>query len=633
MNVLQIIFYNIITRLLNLNRTKKRLVQIGFDCFAIMVALFGALLLQSDLSIFHNLPRTFGLYFFIIVPSIIIFMKLGLYRAFIRYVSTEISILVMFGSCLSAFFFILAKLMFVPLILWSTAIIYTLFLFITVTGSRFTMRHLIRVSYLSKKKNVAIYGAGDSGSQLLLNLTSDTNYKVKMIIDDNQNFQGHRFYGFLIMSFEMACKKFEELGIDVVLLAMPSLSFSERQRVITKLNEYALQVKIIPTIKSLINGSSKITNFREISIDDLLERQGVEPIPDLLSKNIYSKSVLVTGAGGSIGSELCRQIIKLKPRELLILDVSEIAVYAISAELELEMQEIGVNIYKYVGSIQDRLFIANVLHKHKIDTIYHAAAYKHVPLMEQNVIQAIKNNTIGTMVLADEALRVGIESFTLISTDKAVNPTNIMGASKRMAELICQSLSLEDPLTKFSIVRFGNVLGSSGSVVPLFKKQIEAGGPITLSHPNVTRFFMTIREAVELVIQSNSLAQGGETFILEMGSAVKIKDLAFKMVKLLGLRPYFETETTEKGDIPIRITNLRPGEKMYEELSYNNNYGGTLHPRIKTVNENIKLSNNIRTLIDNLNLLLEAYDYDGIIKFLIENANYSPIKKSIKEIS
>jgi len=412
---------------------------------------------------------------------------------------------------------------------------------------------------------------------------------------------------------------------------MPSLNFIERQKIISNLNQYSVQVKTIPPIESLIKGSYELRNFKDISIDDLLGRQSIEPITELLSKNINSKSVLVTGAGGSIGSEICRQIINLKPRELLILDVSELAIYQIDTELQLKKQEVGLNIYKYIGSVQDQLFIANIFKHHKIDTIYHAAAYKHVHLMEINVIEAVKNNTLGTMILADAALRAGVKSFTLISTDKAVNPTNIMGASKRMAELICQSLSQTDSLTKFSIVRFGNVLGSSGSVVPLFKKQIEAGGPITLSHPDITRFFMSIKEAVELVIQSSSMSEGGEIFILDMGEAVKIKDLALKMVKLVGLRPYFKTDTTRRGDILIHITNLRPGEKMHEELSYGSKYNATLHPRIMTVNEKITLSNNIRTHIKNLNLLLDAHDYDGLIKFLVEYANYSPIDKSIKE--
>ena len=348
--------------------------------------------------------------------------------------------------------------------------------------------------------------------------------------------------------------------------------------------------------------------------------------PTLWAK-ISCVKVLVTGAGGSIGSELCWQIIQLKPQKLLLLDVSELAIYTISEELKFHATELNVEIVLLIGSVQDRPFIAAAMRNHKIDTIYHAAAYKHVPPMEQNILQAVKNNTLGTMVLAEEAVRVGAASFTLVSTDKAVNPTNIMGASKRLAERACQMMGIKQSKTRFSVVRFGNVLGSSGSVVPLFKKQIAAGGPLTLTHPDVTRYFMTVAEAVQLVLQASSLAKDSEVFVLNMGRPVKIRDLAFKMVQLSGLRPHLEGEgdTSEaKGDIAIRIVGLRPGEKMYEELSYGDNLVGTAHPCILTVKEAAMTEKEIRILSERLGEQVAAENQVGLMEILIDIANYVP---------
>ena len=348
-----------------------------------------------------------------------------------------------------------------------------------------------------------------------------------------------------------------------------------------------------------------------------------------MGKNITGKTVLVTGAGGSIGGELCRQITQLKPQKLLLLDVSELAIYTISEEIVKLAPKYGVELKSLVGSVQDRPFIAATMRSHEIDTVYHAAAYKHVPLMEQNILQAIKNNTLGTMVMAEEAVRAGVASFTLVSTDKAVNPTNIMGASKRIAEHICQMMGIEQTTTRFSAVRFGNVLGSSGSVVPLFKKQIAAGGPITLTHPDVTRYFMTISEAVQLVIQASSLASGSEVFVLDMGKPIKIKDLALKMAQLSGLKPYLEDEIDSAdawGDIAVRVVGLRPGEKMHEELSYSDNLVGTLHPRIMTVSEETMNTKEMRMVMERLTAMVAIENREGLLELLVEIADYIPEK-------
>jgi len=309
--------------------------------------------------------------------------------------------------------------------------------------------------------------------------------------------------------------------------------------------------------------------------------------------------------------------------------VSEAAIYTISEEIKCYASKLRVDIVSLVGSVLDQPFIAAAMRSHKIDTIYHAAAYKHVPLMERHIMQAVKNNTLGTMVLAEEAVRAGVVSFTLVSTDKAVKPTSVMGASKRLAERVCQMMGIEQTETRFSVVRFGNVLGSSGSVVPLFEKQIEAGGPLTLTHPDVTRYFMTIGEAVQLVIQASSLAKGNEVFVLDMGRMIKIKDLAFKMAQLSGLKPYLEGEgdaDEDEGDIAVRITGLRPGEKMYEELSYGDNLVGTAHPRIMTVSEEAMTAKEMRLASKRLDRLVSTEDQQGLIETLIEIGDYRPEK-------
>jgi len=617
-------FRNILRLALTLDRAVQRGLQMGFDALAVFGALVGAMALRLETFTFLDQPGFFLSYALILVPTLYLFAKMGLYRAFMRYVSTEIAVLVALGSGVAAILVMIAKLLLAAFIPWSIPIIFGALLFIAVTGSRFTLRAMFRATTEKRRKYVAIYGAGAAGAELLQTLASSSAYRVQMIIDDNPGLQGQRLFGLRVMSFEEAAENFGALDVDIVLLAMPSAGFSARQAIIAKVNEYALEVKMIPAVGKLIDGSAQITEFKDVAIEDLLGRERVDPITKLMGKNIHRKTVLVTGAGGSIGSELCRQIIELAPKRLLLMDVSELAVYTILAELDAQAAQRGVALVPLVGGVQDRPFVAASMAQQKIDTIYHAAAYKHVPLMEQNILQAIKNNTIGTLVLAEEAVRTRVPSFTLISTDKAVNPTNVMGASKRLAERICQAMNAEQKVTRFSMVRFGNVLGSSGSVVPLFQRQIAAGGPITLTHADVVRYFMTIGEAVQLVIQASALARGGEVFVLDMGVPVKIKDLAFKMVQLSGLRPYLEEGAQQgEGDIAIRITGLRPGEKMYEELSYGKGLVGTKHPRIMTVREAAMPVREMRALIQHLERLIEARDIKALFTCLAKDADYT----------
>ena len=423
-----------------------------------------------------------------------------------------------------------------------------------------------------------------AGRQLVEALRWNSHYRVCQIIDDNPKLHGQSLGGLKIEGFEAGRKKLTLYEIDTILIAMPTAPFDVHKRIFDLLTETQVKVKSIPDLTSLIAGTSDITELRDIDIVDLLGRDPAEPDPQLLGKTITGKTVLVTGAGGSIGSELCRQIAEQAPAHMVLLDVSECAIYSLLQELQKTHPSLAIT--PLIGSVQDHCFISKVLGKFAIDTIYHAAAYKHVPLMERNVMQCITNNVFGTKNTATAAVAAQVNHFILVSTDKAVNPTSFMGASKRLAELVCQELASTQSTTKFAIVRFGNVLGSSGSVVPLFKQQIAADGPVTVTHADVTRYFMTIPEAAQLVIQAGSLAKGGDIFVLDMGKPVKILDLAKKMIILSGKKPVLETERTPgAGEIAIHITGLRPGEKMFEELSYNDNLTATAHPRIMTTDD------------------------------------------------
>jgi FlaA1/EpsC-like NDP-sugar epimerase len=559
----------------------------------------------------------------IAILTVYAFKNLGLYNSLLQFVSTEVVKLVSIGSVLSFLLLNLVKITYASFMPWQVPIIYAAFLFIGINSLRFIIRELLRTNINGQIKNIAIYGAGEAGAQVIQSLSSKKDYKVKLLIDDDKNIQGSRLFGHKVMSISDASNKFDELDIRTVLLAMPSISISKKKKIVSNLLEFSLAVKSVPSIGSIIDGSENIDELKSLTIEDLLGREVVEPFPDLLKKNISGKTVIVTGAGGSIGSELCRQILKLDPVHIILIDVSEFALFNITQELDPITLNPGVKVSTYVGSVCDRPFIRSILDCNNVQTIYHAAAYKHVPLMEHNVEQAIKNNSLGTFVIAEEAVRTKVSNFTLISTDKAVNPTNIMGASKRLAERICLSMNAEQKVTRFSIVRFGNVLGSSGSVVPLFKKQIAAGGPITITHPEVTRYFMTIGEAVQLVIQASAMSKDGEVFVLDMEKPVKIMDLALQMVQLSGLNAYIENnEKGENGDIAIRITGLRPGEKMYEELSYGDNLTGTFHPRIMTAQEAPMLLDQMKVLTAAIERLIQANDTIRLIETLEIYADY-----------
>lgn len=451
-------------------------------------------------------------------------------------------------------------------------------MFAWVWASRAIIRFVVKASFYSElgRKRIAIYGAGDAGQQIAAALNRSDDHLSVFFIDDYASLQGQIVGGLKVYSVEKALQRFEKDRIDEILLALPSVGRVRKTEIIQQFESARVKITELPGLTQLVDGEIRVSDIQEVDIIDLLGRDPVPPIAHLLVKNIQNKVVMVTGAGGSIGSELCRQIIKNQPKMLVLYELTEFALYDIDKELR---QTASCDIVPILGTVQDQQKLERIIEQYHVQTVYHAAAYKHVPLVECNPIAGLKNNAIGTANSLNAAVKKGVETFVLISTDKAVRPTNVMGASKRMAELYCQAVAETKPNTQISIVRFGNVLGSSGSVVPLFKQQIAVGGPITVTHPDVTRYFMTIPEASQLVIQAGALGSGGDVFLLDMGEPVRIQDLARQMIKLSGLKVR-ETGSLE-GDIEIAYSGLRPGEKLYEELLIDQeNTEYTQHTRI-----------------------------------------------------
>ena len=460
----------------------------------------------------------------------------------------------------------------------SIPLMFGFFMFAWVWFSRGFIRFLVH-SYLHAdihKKRVAIYGAGYAGQQVAAALSRSDEHLPLFFIDDATSLSGQILGGLQVYDAKTALKVMTKRKVDEILIALPSVSRPRKSEIIQLLEPAHLKITEIPGLTKLVDGEIRISDIQEVDIIDLLGRDPVPPIQELLAKNIQDKVVMVTGAGGSIGSELCRQIIKNKPTKLIIYELTEFALYSIDKELNLKSQ---IEIIPILGTVLDQAKLERILEQYAVQTVYHAAAYKHVPLVECNPLAGLKNNAIGTAFSLNAAVKKSVETFVLISTDKAVRPTNVMGASKRMAELYCQAMAEAQSQTQVSIVRFGNVLGSSGSVVPLFKQQIAKGGPITVTHPDVTRYFMTIPEASQLVIQAGALGQGGDVFLLDMGDPVRIQDLARQMIALSGLK--YRATDSEIGDIGIEYSGLRPGEKLYEELLIDHdNTEITQHSRI-----------------------------------------------------
>ncbi len=477
------------------------------------------------------------------------------------------------------------------------------------------------------RPKVLIYGAGRTGRQLAAAMANSHEMQVVGFLDDDDRLHGHVLNGQPIYSPGDLPNLVSTLNISDVLLAMPSIGRKRRNEILGDMRSAHVSVRTLPSVTDLAQGKVSISDLRELDIDDLLGREPVVPNHILLSKNIVNKVVLVTGAGGSIGSELCRQILTVGPESLLLIEQTEFALYAIHQELEEKLADSKIKLVPLLASVQDDQRMQEIMSTWKPDTVYHAAAYKHVPLVEHNPAEGIKNNVLGTLKAAKAAAENGVADFVLVSTDKAVRPTNIMGASKRLAEMVLQALaanqSFSKSSTKFTMVRFGNVLGSSGSVVPKFRQQIRDGGPITLTHPEITRYFMTVPEAAQLVIQAGAMAKGGDVFVLDMGESVKIIDLARRMIELSGLT--LRDDQNPDGDIGIEITGLRPGEKLYEELLIGDNPKQTSHPRIMKANEDFISWSDLEAKLGSLEVALNVNDV-SLIRAMMQQlvAGYTP---------
>ena len=507
---------------------------------------------------------------------------------------------------------------------WAAA--YSILALIYILGSRYLARAFLVTRYgLPSPEAVIIYGAGDAGAQLATGLQSAGEFNPVAMIDDDRALAGKKVKGLTIFppsKLEMVTRK---TGASRVLLAIPTATRRKRRQVLERLSEFPLHVQTMPEIGDIVSGKARVDDVRDVEVKDLLGRNPIPPNPELLHACIKGKNVMVTGAGGSIGSELCRQILHHSPRKLVLFELSEAALYDVDQQLRRLAQTLGASteITPLLGSVHHERRIQEVMETFEIHTVYHAAAYKHVPIVEQNLFEGIHNNIFGALHTVRAAIDSGVETFVLISTDKAVNPTNVMGATKRFAELILQAYQAERTGTRLCMVRFGNVLESSGSVVPLFKKQIRSGGPVTVTHRDIIRYFMTIPEAAQLVIQAGSMAQGGDVFVLDMGKPVKIHDLACRMIKLMGLT--VRDDANPEGDIEIQYIGLRPAEKLYEELLIGANVSGTEHPRILRADEEHIHINSLLLLLNELMDASLALDYGKARQILLKAVKeYAP---------
>jgi FlaA1/EpsC-like NDP-sugar epimerase len=601
--------------ILNLSRFTKQTIAILVDLSLCVLCTWFAFYLRLDIFISIK-GASLTAVMVSIALALPIFWLLGLYRTIFRYsglsimFSASIALLV-YGSLYFSVFGIYG----VKDIPRSIGILQPMLLFFAIVSSRLFLKYITGGNYLFKDKSeflkkALVYGAGSAGRQLVSALSNSNEIKVVGFLDDDDRLNGQVLQGQEIYSSLKIADLIKSKEAQLVLLALPSVSRSRRNDILKNLSNYPLQVQTLPTVTDIIQGRVSLSDIKDLDVDDILNRDQVLPNTQLLSKNITSKVLLVTGAGGSIGSELARQIAKLNPQKLLLLELNEFALYKIYEELKIANK--NLKIIPLLVNVQDQIKVNEIFKTFKVDTVYHAAAYKHVPLVEENISESIKNNVFATLAVAKAVLFNSVENFVLISTDKAVRPTNIMGASKRLAELCVQGLyqNAKNNKTKMSIVRFGNVLESSGSVIPKFKKQIKDGGPITLTHPDVTRYFMTITEASQLVIQAGAMSENCAVFVLDMGESIKIKDLIHRIIKLSGLT--VKDENNKEGDIEIKIIGLRSGEKLYEELLLGDNPQKTQHPKIKKAQDpfipfnqlEVDL-NNLRTLLNN-NKVLEV---------------------------
>ena len=629
-------------KITELPRIFKKLIMIFIDSLLLIVVLWAAYSIRLN---YWYFPEDDTIRLILIAPiiGIPIFSKLGLYHSVIRHIDLKLLWSLLQAVSLYALiwgmigFFVQADSIKergfnVDVVPRSVIVINWLLALLAIGGirivARFILSEHVKFSIFnyefksrtenvdSKKSRVLIYGAGNAGVQLCMALNNTNQLHPVGFIDDNKELQDNTISGLKVFSHNDIESLINKLKVDEVLIAIPSASRSDRFRIIDKLERHPVIVRTLPGLTDLAQGKVKIDDLLQVSIKDLLGRKSVEPNELLLGKNITNKTVVVTGAGGSIGSELCRQIVFLKPKALVLFERNELALYLIDKELNNLDAYHSFKIYPILGSVTNKIRLKNLFKHFDVDTVYHAAAYKHVPMVEFNNTEGVENNIFGTFNCATAAIDSGVKNFVLISTDKAVRPTNTMGATKRVAELILQAFSVRQNRTTFSMVRFGNVLGSSGSVIPLFKKQIIEGGPVTVTDKKIIRYFMTVNEAVELTIQAGAMGTGGDVFVLDMGKPVKIKELAEKLIRLSGLKVRDEINPT--GDIEIKYTGLRAGEKLYEELLIGDNVSETENPLIMRAKEDKHDWDKLKLMLDKLVLANDGYDHKNVREILIE---------------
>jgi FlaA1/EpsC-like NDP-sugar epimerase len=606
------------------SRTLKQVGMMALDGCLLVASVWLAFALIRPGFSFSGLPFSYRIYFvYCALAGVLILRQAGLYRSLVLYMGLQSGLVIFKGitlttAVISIPVWSMDTLSLPPqgfLVFWMTSLV-------LVGGLRFTAKVLMQnmIQNFRPREPVIIYGAGSSGMQLVAALNNGSQYLPVAFVDDSEALVGNTVHGIRVHNPTDIRQLIETYSVRQILLAIPSATHAERRQILNCLEHYPVHVRTVPDMFDMVSGKVRVDEIRDIEIEDLLGRDIVPPDQQLMTACVEDSNVLVTGAGGSIGSELCRQLLRLKPSTLVLYDNSEYGLYMIEAELR-EMQkslEDGKNtrIVALLGSVLNRNLVENVIRRFNIRTVYHAAAYKQVPMVEKNMVEGVQNNIFGTLVLAQAAARFKVENFVFISTDKAVRPANVMGATKRFAEQILQALAASDSSTRFSMVRFGNVLGSSGSVVPLFRKQIAQGGPVTVTHSEVTRYFMTVQEAAQLVIQAGAMATGGDVFVLDMNEPVRIVDLARKMIHLMGYM--VRDERNPNGDIAIEYTGLRPGEKLYEELLIGEQVTGTEHPKIMRAEEDFLSWPVIEGLLERLQRACDQLDQQMLREVLAE---------------
>ena len=612
-----------LTKLFELPQNAKYAILLLWDALGVIGALMLAYFIRVGIESASIEQQELMLSLANAVVTLVILTLLGHYRQIIRYIGVNAGVIILIGITCSAIFLYLVKDVFGVFLPQSVPIMYWMFAVILIGGPRVLINISAQSQGYKMREKCLIFGADQAGRSLAATLKQGKEMQAVAFVDDKSVYHGKEILGIPVVPRNQIPILIEKYDINRMLLAVHNTSPTRRQELIRELEPYSLELLSIPDMAEIASGKRKIDELREVSIEELLGREPVPPIKELLNVDIFGKHVMVTGAGGSIGSELCRQIVKSQPASLVLFELSEFNLYQI--EIELRTKYPDTKFIPVLASVQDSDMLRDAIKRHSIQTIYHAAAYKHVPMVEANPVAGLRNNVFGTANTCLIAAEFDVEKFVLVSTDKAVRPTNIMGASKRFAELIVQGLAELHSNTKFAIVRFGNVLGSSGSVVPLFTRQIRAGGPITVTHPDIIRYFMTIPEAAQLVIQAGAMGERGEVFVLDMGEPVKIVDLATKMASLMGHR--LSEKETDKNSLHLKFTGLRPGEKLYEELLIEDSDTETQHPRIMGANEQKLPFEDVVMSLDQLNYALVTANAEEARRILLDEVplGYHPM--------